>query len=317
MLFSKKAAALAAGLITALSAAGLAALAAPPNTKGDGPLSETLVVEEATVDWIEKANVAALREGNVEKMELQIGMPVMRGGEIGHLHREMAELAVRKAEVAVHSTAPRVKARAQQELALTTVALNKRLNDRIKGSVSLEEIAKAEAEVKVATAMIQEADEKTELDKAELELARQALKEHTIFAPFDGVVMERMKGPGESVRANEAVVKLGNLSKLRAYAYVPLEYSLRVKEGQIVEIQLRLAGERRSPLPIEQKRFRGKISFVDPQIQPIAETAVRVHAEFDNKDFELRPGYKATMTIYLNSEAAPAVGARSAPGLDR
>ena len=36
------------------------------------------------------------------------------------------------------------------------------------------------------------------------------------MAPFDGVVIKRMKNPGESVRANEAVVELGNLDKLRA-----------------------------------------------------------------------------------------------------
>lgn len=124
-----------------------------------------------------------------------------------------------------------------------------------------------------------------------------------------------MKHPGESVRANEAVVRLGNLDKLRAWGYVPLEYASRVKEGQRVEIQLRLQGGRGEKQPIEQKRFVGKITFVDPQIQPIAETAVRVYADFENPTHELRPGFRSTMTIFLNSEGAaaapaPAVGAR-------
>ena len=64
--------------------------------------------------------------------------------------------------------------------------------------------------------MINEAKEQRELAKAELDLAKQALEEHTIIAPFDGIVIKRMKNPGESVRANEAVVQLGNLDKLRA-----------------------------------------------------------------------------------------------------
>ena len=46
---------------------------------------------------------------------------------------------------------------------------------------------------------------------------------------------------------------------------------------------------RGEPLPIEKKRFRGKITFVDPQIQPVAETAVRIRAEFENPG-DLRPG---------------------------
>lgn len=318
MTFPKRAAALAAGFVAALTAASFTPLqAAAPSTKGD---PDTIVVEEATVTWLEIARVAALREGIVEKMELQIGMPVDKGKPIGYLHSEMADLNVKKSAIAANSVGPVAKARAQKELALSVVARNTRLNARIPGSVSAEDMAKAEAELKVAEAMIIEASEKTELDKAELALAKQALQEHTIAAPFEGIVMEVLKHPGESVRANEAVVKLGNLGKLKAYAHMPIEYSYRVKEGTIVEIQPRLAGERRTPLPIEQKRFRGKITFIDPEIQGIAETTVRIYAEFDNKDFELRPGYKATMTIFLNPvENTPtAVGSRvTTGGVDR
>jgi RND family efflux transporter MFP subunit len=318
MTHSKKAVALAGGLGALLSFASLAPTLSAQNTKA---MAETLVVDDASIDWIERSNVAALREGVIDRMELQIGMPVAKGKPIGYLHSEMAELTVKKAEVAARSIAPKAKAKAQQDLALAVVAINKRLNERIKGSVSFEEMAKAEAELKVATASIAEAEEKIMLDEAELAMARRALEEHTIVAPFEGIVIERMKHPGESVRANEAVVKLGNLGKLRARAFVPLEYAYRVKEGQIVEIQPRLVGSRENPLPIEKKRFQGKITFVDPEIQPIAETAVRIYAEFENKDFELKPGLRATMTIYLNSPTTPpTVGARtksSGIGFDR
>jgi RND family efflux transporter MFP subunit len=318
MLFSKKAAALAVSFIAALSVVTLAQNAAPARRTATAP-SETLVLDElATLEWIEKADVAPLREGVIETVELWPGMPVAKDGVIGTLHKETAELTVRKAQLAAKNEAAEQKARAQQELALTVVATNQRLNDRRPGMVSNEELRKAEAEVKVATAMILEAVEQRELYKAELELAKQAVDEHTIHAPFDGIVYERLKNPGESVRANEAVVRLGNLDRLRAWSYIPLGYAFRVKEGQVVELQPRLQGTRGAHLPIEQKRFRGKITFVDPQIQPVAETAVRIYAEFDNTDFELRPGLKGSLTIYLNRDARPAmpalaVGTRSAP----
>ena len=314
MTFPKKAAALAAGFAAALAAVNLGASSSAQNPAAAS--SPTLVIDEATVDWIERSNVAALREGVVDRMELQIGMPVAKGKPIGYLHSELAELAVRKAELAAASIGPMEKAKAQKELAVSVVARNIRLNQRIPGSVSPEEVAKAEAELKVASAMILEEVEKVDLNKAELDLAKRTLAEHTIIAPFDGVVTERMKHPGESVRANEAVVRLGNLDKLRAWGYVPLEYASRVKEGQRVEIQLRLQGARGERQPIEQKRFVGKITFVDPQIQPVAETAVRIYADFENPTHELRPGFRATMTIFLNSEPtpAPAVGARIGVG---
>src|SRR5262249_32592087 len=98
------------------------------------------------------------------------------------------------------------------------------------------------------------------------------------------------------------VVELGNLDRLAADCYVPIEYAYRVKEGQAVELQPK--SKSRTPLPIERKRFRGKITFVDPEIQPIGETAVRIRAEFENPGRELRPGLEGQMTIFLPPEAA-------------
>jgi RND family efflux transporter MFP subunit len=267
----------------------------------------------ANLNWIEKSAVAALREGVIEKMELQVGMPVKAGGTIGILHRKFAELSARKAKLQAEATAPKEKAMAQEEVAASVCARNKRLNERKPGMVSAEDVAKAEGELKVATAMIHEAEENRGIAEAEFDAAWQTYKEHTIFAPFDGIVIRRMKNPGESVRANEAVVELGNLNKLCADAYVPLEYAYRVKEDQIVEIQPVLTRSGSEPLPVERKRYRGKITFVDPEIQPVAETAVHIRAEFENPPpWELKPGLKAHMWIFLTPEAAahvPATGA--------
>ena len=67
-----------------------------------------------------------------------------------------------------------------------------------------------------------------------------------------------MKNPGESVRANEAVVQLGNLYKLCADAYVPLDFAFRVKEGQVVEIQPRITQGKGEPLPDREEAIPGQ-----------------------------------------------------------
>ena len=184
--------------------------------------------------------------------------------------------------------------------------------------VSAEDVAKAEGDLKVAEAQIKEAQENQGIAKAELELAKRTLDEHTILAPFDGIVLSRKKHPGESVRANEMVIELGDLSRLAADAYVPLEFAYRVKVGQIVEIQRRGCDRQvaATPLPIEKKRFRGKITFVDPTIQAEGETAQRIRAEFENPG-ELRPGLKVQMTIFLPQDVAaagPEAGAQARTG---
>src|SRR5262249_43071956 len=153
------------------------------------PAVQTLVLEElARLNWIEKSSVAALREGVIEKMELQIGMIVKKNGTIGTLHHEIAELTVAKTKLQAESIAPKEKAEAQKEVALSVCARNQRLNEHRPGMVSAEDVAKAEGELKVAVASIKEADENRGIAGAELALAVRTLEEHTITAPFDGEV---------------------------------------------------------------------------------------------------------------------------------
>lgn len=303
----KPIAAMAAGSLMLLSAAAIAQSGGSPGQPENQGVQALVLTELPYVKWIEQSKVAALREGVIERMELQIGMPVKKDGAIGYLHSRFAELTLRKAQLQADSVAPREKAEAQVEVAASVCARNKRLNERKPGMVSAEDTAKAEGELKVAVAQAKEADETREIAKAERDLAKQTLDEHTIRAPFDGIVTNRTKDPGESVRANEYIVEIGNLSHLAVDTYVPLEYAFRVKEGQVVEIQPRLALPGAAPLPIERKRFRGKITFVDPEIQPIAENAVRIRAEFENPPpYDLRPGLKVQMTIFVTPEPATA-----------
>jgi RND family efflux transporter MFP subunit len=304
MTAAKTAVAMAVALLTTLSVASFAQNGQDQPAPADPAVTALVLDELATVDWIEISDVAALREGVIEKMELRLGDPALVSKPIGYLHRKAAELTVAKSKIQAEATGAIEKGKASFGVALAIVAINKRLNERKPGMVSAEEVAKAEGELKVADAQIKEATENQAVAKAELALAEQILKEHTIVAPFDGVVIKRMKNPGESVRANEAVVQLGKLSRLCANTYVPLKHAFKVKEGQVVEIRPKVDSVGGGKEEIESLRFRGKITFVDPQIQAIAETARGIRAEFDNPDFRLLPGLKVQMTVYLTDDVA-------------
>ncbi|MHB1559425.1 MAG: efflux RND transporter periplasmic adaptor subunit [Isosphaeraceae bacterium] len=303
MMRAKSIAAVAASSLILLGAAAAQSGGAQAPADGQGQGVQALVLPDtAHLNWLEHSSVAALREGVLEKMELKPGMPVKAGGTIGYLHRRFAELTIAKAQAQAASVGPTEKAQAQEEVASSVVARNRLLNQRKPGMVSAEDVAKAEGELKAATASIKEATENRSIAAAELELAKQTYDEHIIRAPFGGIVTKCIKEPGESVRAGDAVVELGNLDRLAADAWVPIEYSYRVKVGQIVEIQPRTRS--RAPLPIEKKRFRGKITFVDPEIQPEVDRTVRIRAEFENPGWELRPGLDVQVTIFLTQDAA-------------
>ena len=299
MPLNRKAAALSLGLLIPLSAA----VAQTQSTDG-----QTLKVEEATVDWYQVSNVSALRPGVIDKMELRIGKEVGRAGDlIGTLHKETADLSVKEAEIQANSLGGVKKAAAQKALAAAVVRRNDSLNKRIPNSVSREEQQKAEAEYLVADSSEEEARDTQNLAKAKLASAQQAADEHIIRAPFPGIVIEEFKREGESVQANEAVVRLANLDKMRVWTYVPIQYAYRVAVGTEVEIQPRLDKSGRHP--IERMKFRGVVTFVDPSIQAIGENGIRVFANIDTPRHELLPGLKATMTFFLKPETTTPLGA--------
>jgi RND family efflux transporter MFP subunit len=299
---TRKAVALTLALFAVLSAVTIAQAQKP------GTSDSQLVIDDATVDWFQKSDVSALREGVIDRMELRIGKEVGKKGDvIGYLHKEVADLAVNEARIQAEGQGATLKAEAQKKLALAVCLRNKRLADKGPNYISPEEVQKGEAELAVSDAALIEAQDTLKLARAKLKSAERAAEEHIIRAPFSGQILEEFKHEGESVRANEPVVRIGNLDTVRVWAYIPLAYAFRVKPGSEIVIQPRLDKESTGKHPIEQKHFRGVISSVDRSIQPIAENAVRIFADLDNPDHELWPGLKATMTISLKPEGNAAV----------
>src|SRR5262245_6404643 len=171
MALSPKATALATSFVVALTTVSLGQGSpkppARPNIGGgaSAPKStgETLVVG-GSIEWIEKSAVSALIEGVIKDMELQVGMEVKEGATIGTLHSEKAELQVAKAKLVADGKSALAKAHAQKDLAQANLARQDRLIARGPNFVSQEEYQKAEAELKVAVALVMEAEEKQKID---------------------------------------------------------------------------------------------------------------------------------------------------------
>jgi RND family efflux transporter MFP subunit len=302
MTLTRKAVALTLGLSSMLCVVTIAQAQKP--AQGQGSDGSQLVIDDARVDWFQKADVAALREGVIDKMELRLGKEVPRAGaEIGRLHKEVADLAVKEAEIQARGQGAILKAEAQKKVAIAVVMRNRALLARDINYVSKEDVQKAEAEYAAADASWIEAMDTQELAKAKLESAKRAAEEHIIRAPFAGQILEEFVHEGESVHANAPVVRMGNLDKVRVWAYIPIEYLFRVAPGTKITIQPML-GPSRGKQAIEQMQFKGVITSVDQSIQAIGETAVRIYADLDNPNHLLKPGMKATMAITLEPEGA-------------
>lgn len=269
-----------------------------------GADSESLYVPEATVELKDVANVAARIGGVIEKIEIPEGVQVKKDAPIAFLYSRKAQLAVAKAEIAAKSEVSMLKADANYEVAVAKLARAKNLNSRASNTVSREEVEELTGQVKVGHAMRVEATVEHDLAVAELNLANQALEEHTIPAPFDGMVAELLKKPGDSVQEHEPVVRLVNLDTLRVFVYVPYKESFRLRHGDRAEIEPNI------PLAAggARKKYPAKVTFIDPEVQTVGEKTRRVYLEVDNKaaNHELAPGMLCNATIYPRPAAATA-----------
>jgi RND family efflux transporter MFP subunit len=251
------------------------------------------------IDWLQRSDVAALREGVLKSLELREGMFAKKGDVIGQLHDEIARLSAKKAKVAADSRGNIERSKAAELLAQSIMARD--INLMKSKAISPEEVEKHKAELLVSAADVLRAEEEIKLAQAEAELADQVVKEHTITAPFDGIIINVMKREQESVRANEPVVTLGNPEVFRVTTFVPVDHAYRVEVGQEVLVRPYVA---EADLPVEKTVYKGKVSMVDREVQVVAESAIRVFVEVPNLDGQLRPGLQAEVTIRLTPQTA-------------
>ena len=151
----------------------------------------------------------------------------------------------------------------------------------------------AEAAYQVAEGRTQDALEEVRNRQAllvqrhtELELARQALKDSVLYAPYDGAVRQRLAAPGQFVAVGQPIVTLVRVHPLRLKLAVPERESAGLREG--LEVRLTVEG---SP-----GLHRGRVARLSPAIEEGSRT-LSIEAEVPNQDGALRPGSFARAEI--------------------
>jgi RND family efflux transporter MFP subunit len=105
-----------------------------------------------------------------------------------------------------------------------------------KSMVPLKELDEAETAKTLAEYGLVEANEQKRLAKLDLERAQAALALRTVKSPIAGVVMERLRQPGEFAAKENPIAKLARLDPLRVEVFVPVALYGRVTLGQRVTV---------------------------------------------------------------------------------
>ncbi len=124
---------------------------------------------------------------------------------------------------------------------------------------------------------------------AEEDATKARLEDHTIRAPFDGSVVERLVQVGEAVNVNQPVVRMVDTSRLRVVFYVNERDVASFPAGKKIQLRLPAAPGQVFEVPV-----------VHVARASDAETRLfRVEGELPNSDLALRGGLTGEITAQV------------------
>ncbi|HJQ34214.1 MAG TPA: efflux RND transporter periplasmic adaptor subunit [Pyrinomonadaceae bacterium] len=262
----------------------------------------------------DEATLSVKVPGRVSAIGVDLGSVVRKGQVVAQIEQQDYKLRVQQAEAALQQARarlglqpqgdddrfdPEVTGTVRQARAVLEEARQNR--ERIaslveSGVVARAEFEAADASFKVAQGKYQDAVEEIRNRQAllaqrrtELSLARQALADTVVVAPFDGLVQEKRASVGEYLGAAAPVVTVVRVNPLRFRGEVPERDAATVRAGQNVRVTV----EGDSGL------YAGRIVRLSPTINQQNRVLV-VEAEIANPG-GLRPGGFARAEIVTNS----------------
>ncbi|RMH58751.1 MAG: efflux RND transporter periplasmic adaptor subunit [Candidatus Hydrogenedentota bacterium] len=126
---------------------------------------------------------------------------------------------------------------------------------------------------------------------ARLEETRRPRKTLTLYSELDGIVVKRNTYEGQHVTPKKNLFMIADISRVWILADI-YEYELpwiRVEKKAVVE------------LPHLGKRLTGRISYIDPYLNPKTRTAT-IRLEFDNPGFTMKPDMYVNVLIDAGDE---------------
>jgi membrane fusion protein (multidrug efflux system) len=281
----------------------------------------------------EQADVAAETQGRVVATPVERGTRVTEGADLIRIAAVEAEAQAVEAQANAAQLEERLGLGNGAEFSLDRVpeVANARANvtlaqgdyDRAKMLFEKQLLSKAEFDQRSAQAEVARRQydiaRNTSMQqfqallaaRARVSLARKALADTVVRAPFGGVVGERMVSVGDYVTRGMKVVSVLRTNPLRLQLTVPQQYSVGVGVGRAVSLEVDTA---------PGKTFTGQVRYVSPALQTDSRTLV-VEAVVPNDDGALKPGSFATAQIEQESKKpgilVPVAAVRTVSGSSR
>jgi len=276
----------------------------------------TSVLVNGTLDAYERATVGVKVAGRVQSLAVDLGSRVARGQLVARIDSTDYAIRLQQAEAGLAAarvrlglppagasdsvdsadTPPVREARAILEEAQARRSRYSAL--LAEGLVSKADFDQVQSQARVAESRFQEALEEIRNRQAvatqrrtEVALARQQLADTVIYAPFDGVVQQRIASIGEFLSAGSPVAEIVKVNPLRFRAEVPERDAATIRIGQPVELSVDGA----------PGTFTGRLTRLSPTITERTRV-LQMEADIANNG-ALRAGSFARATIVTDAGA--------------
>ena len=237
------------------------------------PIARWLPVS-GTVQPVRQATVKAKVSGDVRQVTVREGETVREGQLLARI--DTADLDAKLIE--------RVGALESSKAQLALAEKNRTTNSALlkQNFISQNAYDTFESSFNVAQGNVKSAE-------AQVQLARNALKDAIATSPLNGIVAKRHVNPGEKVAFDSPLLTIVDLRDLELQAMVPAVDVPELSTGKMVELTIDGFGER---------RFTGRIERMNPSTEP-GTRAILVYVGIPNADGALRGGMFATGRIAL------------------
>jgi RND family efflux transporter MFP subunit len=239
--------------------------------------------------------VSAAVPGVLEALEVERGDVVRRGQVLGNLDATVERAMVELAEARATMDAALRSREADLEFAEKRRTRNAELFRA--NTLSAQENEDAEREVVLAELALRRVRQEMQLAELELGRARANLELRTIESPIDGVVVERLVSPGESVE-DRPILEIAKVDPLNVEVIVPVSLLGSIRRGMRAEV--------RPEAPVGGVH-EAEVSIVD-RVVDAASGTFGVRLTLPNPGYELVGGLRCTVRFPL--EPGPAAGAR-------
>ena len=236
------------------------------------------------------ANVSTREEGVLEEILVKRGDVVRKGQVVARLESTLEALSLELANARAEMQGEMESRQATLDYLLRQ---RKRINELFEDSaISFNEKDKAETDVRLAETELQLALDNHSLMQIERERAAQRLELRSIRSPVDGVIVEILLVPGESVddRARE-IMTIAEVDPLNVEVILPANLFGSVRLGMEAEI---------TPLiPGGEIQF-ADVSVVDRTIDAASDT-FGVQLQLENGNYEIPGGIRCTIDLATGS----------------